>query len=359
MCIIIVINGRKDDYMKKAVIICAVLICFLFIFSGCKGKEAEEIISSEDTYSSLEQVSSCAPIEDENKEKLISDKIPVPLIEQNDATLLSEIKSVGKTVTAIGELKNTEYLSAVNRLQALLDNYGKNISFSFYSLNDKKALCYNTEKPLFCACTVKAPYTLYCCKQMEKGNYSLDSKIVYEKKHYEPGTGDMQYSPFGTEFSLETALYKSMNISDNVGYLMSVDLFGRDGYNSWISSLGCQSLQIKPTVWSLKAKSDELILAWLQIYDYFKTDSEYAAFLYSSCVNSGNAFAITSLDDISYSHKSGHSSSGDWPALCDAGIIWQGEESYAFSILTDAAGPLSADAYILKSVMEIVHNELF
>ena len=107
---------------------------------------------------------------------------------------------------------------------------------------------------------------------------------------------------------METALGKSMSISDNVGYLMSVDFFGRDGYNEWISSLGCDSLKIKPTVWSLRTKANDLVKIWCEIYNYFESDAAHSKFLYDSCTGTAGNYATESLDGVEYSHKQGHNS---------------------------------------------------
>ena len=273
--------------------------------------------------------------------------------------LLSLMTDCGKSVAAYGDLERSEYSSALSELETVLDGYNKNISVVAYSLDNNKALAYNTEIDLFCACTVKAAYSLYACKEMEKGNGSLDTTMVYEKKHYEPGTGDMQYSSFGTVFDMKTIIDKSMRISDNVGYLMSVDYFGREGYNKWISDLGCESLQIKPTVWSLHAKAKDLATVWREIYEYFGTDTQYSEFLYNSCTGTPNNYATASLSGVEYSHKQGNNRSGDWLAYSDAGIVWKDGSPYIIVILTDAPGPSSYDAGVFADIIDIVHNKLF
>lgn len=271
--------------------------------------------------------------------------------------LLASMPEFGEEVRFYGYLDDTKYEDAADRLEGILDGYKHNISFVAYSLDGTRALGYNTRAEIFCACTVKAPYTLYCCLQMDKGVGSLDTEMIYEKKHYEPGTGDMQYSSFGTSFPLKTALDKSMRISDNVGYLMAVDYFGRDGYNEWISSLGCPSLKIKPTVWSLRAKSRELAVAWREIYKYFESDASHAEFLYNSCTNTAGNYGTAALD-VDYSHKQGHNRSGDWLSYSDAGIVWKEGSPYIYAILTDAPGPSNYDAGVFADIMKIVHNEL-
>ena len=168
----------------------------------------------------------------------------------------------------------------------------------------------------------------------------------------------MQYSPFGTVFDMKTMLHKSMSISDNVGYLMSVDYFGRDGYNEWIKSRACPSLMIKPTVWSLRAKAQELALAWRDIYGYFREGGEYAEFLYNSCTGTAGNYSTENLG-AEYSHKQGHNRSGDWTSYTDAGIVWKEGAPYILVILTDAPGPSVYDAKAFGEIANIIHNELF
>lgn len=274
-------------------------------------------------------------------------------------TVPPQALETAKTVTVSGELENQQYSSKIDELQNILNGHSYNISLAVYSVDGSKYLAYNTEAEIFGACTVKAAYTLYSCKQMESGIGSLQTELAYQEKHYEPGTGDMQYSPFGTVFTMQTALHKSMSISDNVGYLMSVDFFGRDGYNAYMHELGCDSLQIKPTVWSLRTKADDLVRIWCEIYNYFATDTEYARFLKSSCTNTSGNYATEALSGIDYSHKQGHNSTGDWLSFSDAGIVWKGDTPYIVAILTDAPGPNSYSKAEFAKIIDIVHNELF
>ena len=213
---------------------------------------------------------------------------------------------------------------------------------------------------MFCACTVKAAYVYYCLLEMEKGNGSLTEMLQYKSEHYESGTGDLQYSPVGTMFSMETVLNKTLTVSDNVGYRMLVDRFGREGYNTWIEELGCPTLKIHPTVWSLKASARDLAVLWKEIYEYLETETDLAKFFSSICTDTGSDYATQSLENVHFSHKSGHNGSGDWHAYSDAGILWNDGEPYVYAILTDAPGLYSATGKnLMVSAMDIIHGELF
>ena len=354
-------------------IVCLILLIALTlsVFSGCAKEEATSsllIDESKDLSSVSAEETSKSEIESEiSKEETSASseafeetsEEELPPIEEPKVDLLGLISDHDKTLTPYGDLKKDEYSDALTRLDEVFKGYNKNVAFVALSLNDSKAVSYNTQELIFPASMIKAAYALYCCQQMELNNISLDTKMVYEKKHYEIGTGDMQYSPIGTEFDLRTIISKTMSISDNVGYLMMTDYFGRDGYNQWITELGAPSLQIKPTVWCLKANAKEWALVWKEIYNYFETDSEYAQFLYDCCTNTAGNFATAGLEGAKYSHKQGHQRSGDWHSYSDAGIIWKENKNYIFVLLTDAPGPSNYEAQFFKDIMNIVDGELF
>ena len=327
------------------------LLCFCVFLTACQSGD-NTTVSSQKNESKIEVESSVSTPENEVEQE------PILPLKPTEAVTPSGINT-GKKIAVTGLLQGDEYSQDLLELEEILNSHKYNISLSVYAVDGSKGVEYNTESEIFGACTVKAAYTLYSCRQMDAGNGSLQTQITYQEKHYEPGTGDMQYSPFGTVFSMETALGKSMSISDNVGYLMSVDFFGRDGYNEWISSLGCDSLKIKPTVWSLRTKANDLVKIWCEIYNYFESDTTHASFLYDSCTNTAGNYATASLKNVEYSHKQGHNSTGDWLSYSDAGIVWKGDSPYIIAILTDAPGPNSYSANEFAKIIDIVHNKLF
>ena len=335
----------------RSIKIFIVLLCFCMCLTSCRNGVSTNTSSAKNESETAVESTVSTPENDVLEEPILPQK-PTAAVTPSGINM-------GKKIAVTGELQNYEYSQDLLKLEAILNSHKYNISLSVYAVDGSKGLEYNTESEIFGACTVKAAYTLYACRQMDKGNGSLQTQITYQEKHYEPGTGDMQYSPFGTVFSMKTALGKSMSISDNVGYLMSVDFFGRDGYNEWASTLGCDSLKIKPTVWSLRTKANDLVKVWCEIYNYFESDAPHSKFLYDSCTGTAGNYATASLDGVKYSHKQGHNSTGDWLSYSDAGIVWKGDSPYIIAILTDAPGPNNYSATEFAKIIDIVHNKLF
>ena len=359
--------------MKLKVI--SVLICVLLLFCSCKdaGATSSEISSKVNSLPLSSLISNSSQVnrkensntntsseQQQNNSNLSLNTKPYTVEYFGETDLLSLVNDHGTSVVGYGELKNESYATALKELETVLDNYSREISVVCYSLNNKKALSYNTSARLFCACTVKASFNLFACKQMDKGVANLDSVMTYEKKHYEPGTGDMQYSSYGTKFNMRTILHKSMSISDNVGYLMSVDYFGREKYNTFAENLGISSLKIKPTVWALKAGTKDLAVTWREIYKYFNSNAKHAEFLYSTCTNTPDNYATLALGNkYTISHKQGHNNTADWPSYSDAGIVWKGNDAYIIAVITNSLGPTSESRKVMADTIKIIDEKLF
>ncbi len=325
-----------------------IFICFAVLLCGCSNNVAK--------------TSSVIPIQSSTITSTVDFSAPPYLVQnysgENDQLL--HIFDHDKTLMFYGELSDEKYQSAFLELEAVLNGYSRDISVVCYSLNNKKAISYNTNARMFCACTVKAAFNLFACKEMDNGVGSLDTVMTYQEKHYEPGTGDMQYSSYGTQFNMKTILHKSMSISDNVGYLMSVDYFGREKYNTFIENLGCSSLKIKPTVWALKASAKDLAIIWREIYKYVNSDAMHAEFFYNSCTNTPDNYATLALGDkYTISHKQGHNNTAAWPSYSDAGIVWKGNDSYIVAIITNSLGPNAESRKVMADAIKIIDEKLF
>ena len=339
--------------------IISILICVLLLLCGCSNAVTG---GSNNTNS----VSSNMSINSQNISEIVSGEEnylstkPYKVEYFGNTNLLTLISNHGKTVESYGELADDKYQSAIAELEGVLNAYSREISVVCYSLNNKKALSYNTSARMFCACTVKAPFNLFACMEMDKDVASLDTEMIYEKKHYEPGTGDMQYSSYGTKFTMRTILHKSMSISDNVGYLMSVDYFKREKYNTFAEKLGIDSLKIKPTVWALKAGTKDLAVAWYEIYKYVNSSAKHAEFLYSTCTGTPDNYATLALEDkYTISHKQGHNNTADWPSYSDAGIVWKGNDAYIIAVITNSLGPTSESRKVMADTIKIIDQKLF
>ena len=232
-------------------------------------------------------------------------------------------------------VNNTDYTIPAELLQKLnnkIQQANDDLSFYVVDLNTYATIGYNIDREMNSACVVKAAYCLYVFQQIEKGNGSLDEILTFESRHYYPSSGTIKNSPFGTQFTLREVLYRTINISDNCGYYMLVDRFGRDGYNRWLDSLGVQYLHLlRPTSNWTSVCTRDLAIIWNEIYSYYQTGTLTAKTMFNYFLNAQYNYLKVLLPGYQIAHKSGWTQT----TFNDAGIVLEHSEGpYLIAILT-------------------------
>ena len=233
-------------------------------------------------------------------------------------------------------VNNTDYTIPAELLQKLnnkIKQANDDLSFYVVDLNTYATIGYNIDREMNSACVVKAAYCLYVFQQIEKGNGSLDEILTFEPRHYYPNSGTIKNSPFGTQFTLREVLYRTIHISDNCGYYMLVDRFGRDGYNRWLDSLGVQYLHLLRSTsnWTTVCTRD-LAIIWNEIYSFYQTGTPTAKTMFNYFLNAQYNYLKVLLPGYRVAHKSG------WTEITfnDAGIVLEHNDGpYLIAILTN------------------------
>lgn len=276
----------------------------------------------------------------------------VDLIEKEElAVPLDKIEQHGKSITLYGDVAENEELKA---LETELNKYGKKFSVVIWSLDGTKALSYNTNATFFSACTIKAGFALYCCRQIDAGVVSKDEEMTYEAKHYHGGSGKIRYNSYGSKYTIQYLIEQSLNISDNVAYKMLLDRFGTKGYDEYMRSIGANTLVLNGRTWGSAIKAQDLIRVWNEMNNYFKEDTVASNFLQKCCTGSPYNYGTQMLENCTYSHKSGDNF-GTNAAYNDAGIVWTKDGGYAYAILSKSEGEY-VDRQIFSTVMKKVNN---
>lgn len=256
---------------------------------------------------------------------------------------------------------DTQTVSQENltKLQAEINKFNGVCGFYMITLDGKFSIGYNIDKSIPSASTVKAPFSLYSMKQIENGYGTLDEKRVYESKHYCAGSGVIQYSKVGTEYTLEQVLYHTINVSDNTGYYMLQDKFGISGYNDYLESIGCEKMKLTGGIRWGYIYPREAALIWNEIYNYSKTSS-YGEKLFELFVNAKYNFIknayLTKYASLDYeiAHKSGFNPNGRH----DQAIVLREDVPYFIVITTKPKDNGSEKTFfnntalILESIMQ-------
>lgn len=211
-----------------------------------------------------------------------------------------------------------------NRLDKVISAYPKNISFYGISLDGKISFGYNPDTCYSCASSIKAPYALYCYKQIETESVNYNDIVIYNKNDYLSGTGVIKNSK-KTQYTIEELLYNTIYYSDNIAYGMLYKYFGVDGYNKMLEELGCSYLQLTPySKWGF-ASPREMALVWQEIYNY--KDTETGSKFFETLLNAQYNFIKSALS-YDVAHKSGWSTRG----YNDHGIVFA-DTPYIISVM--------------------------
>lgn len=120
-------------------------------------------------------------------------------------------------------------------------------SVYYINMHNGETIGYKETQPIVAASTIKIAYNTYLYEKAASGELSLQEKITYNAAGYpdgdfESGTGTIQNSPNGTEFTLQEVSHLSITVSDNCGTNMVLRRLGgedavNDNYMKKISSV--------------------------------------------------------------------------------------------------------------------------
>lgn len=240
----------------------------------------------------------------------------------------------------------------IQELEKLLQSYDKKISIAIYSLDESKALSYNTSARYSTGCTIKMPYFMYVCSLFDQGIDSPESVMTYEQEYYAEGSGTIKKTKYGTDYKLSELIHLGLSVSDNVAYKMLHRRFGVDGYNEFAEEHGWDSIHLKG-MWLRTANPVDFIRVWKDAYEYFQSDAQSVEMLKEACTNTVYSYIHKGLGDVEYSHKSGHQD-GDVACYNDAGIMWTGNQ-YLYAVFTNSDGT-SADQKFITKCFILIHE---
>jgi beta-lactamase class A len=281
-----------------------------------------------------------APIPTESEE-------PVQIVHEtvNKIDILTDAFTLNKLTVNHEDFTISDDVSET--IEALIANYGRRFAFYVVSLDKSISIGYNPDEVFHTASTIKAPFALFCFKQIAAGHHSLDETKVYESRFRRGGSGVLQHRTAGGVYTVEELLYFAMHYSDNVAYYMLLEHFGKDGYNSMLTELGCKNqFLVGGRNWSETTPRDALIV-WNEKYEFSKQYAEGQIFM-DLLINAGHNLLKDALPNYRSAHKSGWSDIG----YHDTGIVF-GEFPYFIAIMTNSPGSGSDQVFVRRMIQAL------
>ncbi len=368
--------------MMRRIISFALLIAVLLTAASCgsvgefgkedSSEESSAISRSEDSYTGYSEIvldpESNEPVQsDEPEESSVQTVWPKPTCanpyvkapknEDDEYLPIRSIHNTQKnTVEVFGrpDVNDEAVAAALADINSWLGGYSKKISFCAYALDGTAAVAYNCEDTFFSACTIKTSFIFYCCLAIDQGLADRNTVMYYQECYYHKGSGDIRLTDYGTPYTLETLIYKALNISDNVAYEMLTAYFGHAGYNQFMKDIGIPNLTLGSGLWTRAMNPKDLCTVWRELYFYFESGSPMAQVYKKACTNTKFNYCALYLG-VPYSHKSGDNFAPN-EVYNDGALIWA-DRPYVVSFLTVSEGK-AEDEKVVNTISKIIYEQL-
>lgn len=368
---------RKTIIFAAAAVLTALVLAFAVCFA-LKFSFSEDVAAGTDT-ESTGQTEYASPITDgQTHDKLLplatSAETPATEIETeigrdiNDPAFFENAfreksREIAEWVEANTPLYRTEAETDEDGNVTGESEVGKReVAFFCLDLETGTAMKYNEDHVFFSASIIKEPYILYALKEIERakeeGNadpkYDLDSVFTYTEDSYKEGSGVIQKSEYGTQYTYLDLFRLTITQSDNVAFYFIRNLYGKKGFNEFSKSLGVYN----PTKSLYKISASEAAAYLAETYRYFECGSEYALMLKKWMMSTNHRIMIPSaLKPTPVAHKYGW----DEKAYHDSAVVFD-THPYVLVIMTELDNGSGADNKFIRELAKMLdeaHREVW
>lgn len=219
---------------------------------------------------------------------------------------------------------------AVSALNDAIDKFDRPTGIYAYDLTTGMTITYNADTKFAPASIVKVVYALYCCRQIDAGEASLDEMLTFKAEDYIHGNGSIAKMGVGAQVSIRDVLRYVIRTSDNEGYYMLLRRFGRRGCDEMLASLGVTSCRVTSSRWPDITPRD-YGLVWQEIFRY-KDESDTGMMLYELLISVDYMHFFRDALGVTVANKSGWNEE----SYNEGGIVY-GDRIYVLVVLTSGS----------------------
>ncbi len=177
------------------------------------------------------------------------------------------------------------------------------------------------------ASTSKLPINVLLYKNVESGKVKLDDMLTYQKEDVEPGTGIIQKSAFGTQYTVRETSKLAVTKSDNCGVNMIIRLLDIQNVRQYLVDLGGK------VYYDNRHRScpyDMALVAQDLYKHYLKNEAVYGELINNLENTDWHDRIDAQLTGVKVAHKIGN----QVKTANDVGIVFA-SHPYVLSIMTD------------------------
>ncbi len=156
-----------------------------------------------------------------------------------DGALLKSCMADGRWLDGSGAPVETEFTLTEGQLAGisdLLSSCPGNVSLVFEDLLSGRRWSWNEQKTYFIASVYKLPYCLWLFQRADAGEIDLDSTIPFTAANHVGEAGIIQFTPYGTEYTLHELIADALIYSDNTALAMLKSVYPPSEFDAWINA---------------------------------------------------------------------------------------------------------------------------
>ena len=237
-------------------------------------------------------------------------------------------------------------------------NPGINIGVGVYTLNGNTIFEYNQNTDIAAGCTVKAPYECFVLEQCQEDGIDINAyQLQYQYGMKNNGSGTLKEEPYGGWYSIRNLSNLTIQISDNTAYNVLLSKFGLADFCQFQYEISGETDWLQYDYPKVTQRKKE----WLHIWDFLKTETEYANYFYN-LLNSAAYSYLTPNMQLYHSvlHKSGWQEEDVppyvYPCAADCAIL---DEKYLLVVLTEDYNTGKAHTEVVGSIGAAIEELLY
>lgn len=283
----------------------------------------------------------------------------------------SETTAAQRTQTVSAETRAANLSTLQTKVGDYLSKQSGRYSMCYINMANGEMIAVNERTPFVAASSIKLAYNTFLYEKAVAGELNLDEKMAYKAQKYpdgdfEGGTGTIQNSADGTEFTLKEVSHLSITVSDNCGTNMILRRLGgideiNNSFMKPISAAVDYRTQVSYTNYRGDTSTGKNRTSSLDL-------AKYAEHLYNDWKGSPDSYQplIDDLCSTEYnwgvpggvtgSYKVAHKVGFNDPygAYNDLAIVF-GTEDYVLAVMTES-GDANAAKNIIGEVSKMVYE---
>ena len=219
-------NDRRKKFVVICLFICMICVVLDVIFiSKLASKGKKDVVAPTSS-------SSVTMLTDD------SGNVIVPPSDSSSDASSSATGEGERTQTVDADTRAANLAALQTQVADYLNKQTGRFGVYYINMNNGETMAFNESQPIVAASSIKIAYNTYLYEKAASGELTMDEKITYNaakypEGDYEGGTGTIQNSADGTEYTLYDVSHLSITVSDNCGTNMVLRrLGGEDAVNN-------------------------------------------------------------------------------------------------------------------------------